>query len=283
METLRIALIILGALLTVFGIYLFLIAPRLRRPEVLKRFIGRQFAHRGLHNADKGIPENTLAAFAKAADSGFGMEFDVRFSKDKQLVILHDESLERMTGVKARACDLTLEELGRLRIGGTNETLPRFEQVLELIDGRVPLIIELKVCGDDFAELADAVCRVLDGYKGDFVLESFDPRLVRWLKKNRPQLVRGQLLEFYHRHGDENVPPVLDFLIHNHLLNFLVRPDFIATYFFDRRGFSMRVSRLIFNTPQFDWTVRSQSEANDSERDGAGFIFEHFIPRKTKN
>lgn len=272
-------LIITGAAVLVFALYLFMIAPRIKRPELLKRFEGKKYAHRGLHDISNGIPENTLAAFGRAADHGYGMEFDVRFSKDKKLIVLHDDSLKRMTGCHKRACELTMEELEKLTIAGTQEKLPRFEEVLRLIDGRVPLIIELKVCDDDYAELAKAVCKALEGYEGSYVLESFDPRLVRWLKKNRPDIVRGQLLQFFHKHGDMEISSYLDFMIHNHLINFRVRPDFIATYYEDRRSLSMKLTRFFFNTPEFDWTVTSQKQADDCESDGAAYIFERFIPK----
>lgn len=269
-----------AALLAV--VYVLMIAPRIKHPAVLREFIGKSFAHRGLHDASHGIPENTLAAFARAADNGYGMEFDVRFTKDRRLVIMHDNDLERMTGVQAKVSELTLAQLEPVRIGGTEQTVPLFEQVLELIDGRVPLIIELKVSGSDYAELAREVCRVLDSYSGPYIIESFDPRLVRWLRRHRPDVARGQLLEFYRRHGNTTIPAVLDFIIHSQIINCWVRPDFIATNHYDRDSLAMRLSRRLFRTPEFDWTVTTQSQADASRRDGAAFIFEGFIPKLHK-
>ncbi len=263
-------------------VYLWLIAPRRQSPDTLEQFTGRQFAHRGLHDAANGIPENTLAAFRRAADSGYGMEFDVRLTSDGQLVVMHDDKLERMTGARALVSRSTLAQLEELRVGGTDQPVPRFEQVLELVDGRVPLIIELKVSGSNHAQLAAAVCRVLDGYSGPYVVESFDPRLVLWFRRNRPDIVRGQLMERARLHGDKRMPALLDFIIYSQMINCLVRPDFVAINHADRDILSMRMSRQLYHTPEFDWTVTGQPQADASEHDGSAFIFEGFIPSAHK-
>jgi len=279
MQPITVILLILSGVVLLLLLYAALIAPRIRRPEGMSSFLGRQYAHRGLHDIRAGVPENTLLAFARAVDNGYGMEFDVRFTKDGQLVVMHDDDLERMTGTKGRISEMTIDQISRLRVGGTDQPIPRFQQVLDLIDGRVPLIIELKVTGGNYAQLADEVCRVLDDYSGPYVIESFDPRLVRWLRRHRPEVIRGQLLEFYRRHGSKNVPAIADFVIHNQMLNCWVRPDFIATNYADRGSFAMSFSRKLFHTPEFDWTVPSQTEADRSRAVGAGYIFEGFIPR----
>lgn len=274
----KVFLIIAIIALLLAAAYAFLIMPRRRHPAVLDELIGGRTAHRGLHDAAAGVPENTLLAFRRAVEHGYGMEFDVRFTADGQLVVMHDDDLERMTGFKGKVSRTTLSQLEALRVGGTDQTIPRFEQVLELVDGRVPLIVELKVCGDDYASLAEAVCRVLDGYSGPYVIESFDPRLVNWLRKNRPDIARGQLMEYYRRHGSKDFPVVLDFIIHSQIINCYSRPDFVAINHADRDSLPMRLSRWLYNTPEFDWTVRTQQQADASCRDGSAFIFEGFIP-----
>ena len=277
------AIITAAALLLAAALYIFLIAPRRHRPEMMKAFEGGVFAHRGLHKKDAGVPENTLLAFRRAVEHGYGMEFDVRFTSDKQLVVMHDNDLERMTGVNGKVSEMTLEELSGLRVGGTDQPIPRFEQVLEMVDGRAPLIIELKVCGSDYAELAQSVCNVLYGYEGPYVIESFDPRLVHWLRRHRPDVARGQLLEYYRRHGSTNVPAAADFVLHNQLLNAWVRPDFIAINYADRESFSMRLSKRLFHTPEIHWTIRSAEEVCRSRAVGAGYIFEGFVPEQDNN
>ncbi len=271
-------IIVLIIVLLLAATYAFLIMPRRRHPAVLDGLIGGRTAHRGLHDAAAGVPENTLLAFGRAAEKGYGMEFDVRFTADGQLVVMHDDDLERMTGYEGKVSRTDLAQLEALRVGGTDQTIPRFEQVLELVDGRVPLIIELKVCGNDYARLAEEVCRVLDGYRGPFVIESFDPRLVRWLRKNRPDIARGQLMEYYRRHGSKDFPVVLDFIIHSQIINCYSRPDFVAINHEDRDSLPMRLSRRLFHTPEFDWTVRTQQQADASRADGSACIFENFIP-----
>jgi len=278
MEILLVFLLVIAAAALLAVVYVLMIAPRIKRPAVLREYIGKAFAHRGLHDASQDVPENTLAAFARAADNGYGMEFDVRLTKDGVPVVMHDDDLERMTGVRSKISELTMDELGTVRVGGTDQRVPRFEQVLELVGGRVPLIIELKVCGSNHAKLARTVCTILDEYSGPYVIESFDPRLVRWLRGHRPDIVRGQLLEHYRRHGGTQVPAVVDFVIHNQLINCWVRPDFIAANHDDRDLLAMKLARRIYRTPEIDWTVKNQTQADVSRRDGAAYIFEGFIP-----
>lgn len=274
----HIALAIVGAAVLLFALYIVLILPGRKHADALSRLTGKPYAHRGLHDAEAGVPENTLLAFERAAKNGYGMEFDVRFTGDRQLVIMHDNELERMTGCKGKVSEMTLAQLGELRVGGTDQGIPRFEQMLELVNGRVPLIVELKVCDGDYAELAEAVCGILDGYRGEYVIESFDPRLVRWLRKNRPDIVRGQLLEFYRRHGNKDFPVLLNFLVCSQIINAWGRPDFIAINHDDRDTFAMKLLRKLCRVPEFDWTVRSQQQADASRADGSAYIFEGFIP-----
>lgn len=260
-------------------IYLLLIMPSLRRHPVVERCMGRSYAHRGLHDSEKGIPENSLAAFAAAADRGFGMELDVHLTADRQLMVLHDCSAERMTGEKLMINEQTAERMSQCRLEGTTHTIPYLSEVLELIAGQVPLIIELKVDKGNHAALCEEVCRLLDGYKGDFLLESFDPKALIWLRRNRPELPRGQLSYFYNRHGDR-IPRIVDFALHNFLTNVAARPDFLAMYHPDKMGFSLRLCRLLFRVPEFDWTVRTPEQQEECERLGNSVIFEKYIPEK---
>ena len=101
------------------------------------------YAHRGLHNAEKNIPENSLSAFRVAVEQGYGAELDVHLTKDGRLVVMHDESLKRTAGVEKNICDCTWEELKLLRLEGTEEPIPLFEEVLALFEGRAPLVVDI--------------------------------------------------------------------------------------------------------------------------------------------
>ena len=160
-----------------------------------------RYAHRGYHDKPR-VPENSMAAFRRAIENGFGAELDVHLMKDGRLAVIHDASLKRTAGADVLVEDLTAEELKTYRLEGTDEQIPLLEEVLELFQDRTPLIIELKAERGNHAALAEATCRMLDRYRVHYCIESFDPRCLIWLKKNRPEIVRGQLSEQFLRHGE---------------------------------------------------------------------------------
>ena len=173
---------VLGAVLLVFCVYLILIKPGAKR-GVLEKFKGVKYAHRGLHSDT--VPENSLAAFRLATEAGYGIELDVHTVKDGEVVVFHDATLTRMVGKDARLCDFTAEELSNMKLLGSEEKIPTFREVLELVGGRVPLIVELKQNAGETG-IAKAAAELLRNYKGDFVVESFDPFTVgEFLKEIR--------------------------------------------------------------------------------------------------
>lgn len=269
--------IIIGILIAVSIAYLFAIMPSMRRHPTVDRCMDRPYAHRGLHDSEAGIPENSLAAFGRAADMGFGIELDVHLTADGQLMIMHDNSIKRMTGEDLCMTEQCSDILAQMPLDGTEQRIPFLSQVLELVDGRVPLLVELKVVGTNYAELCRKVCELLDGYDGDFLLESFDPRAIMWLRRNRPELPRGQLSFFYNRHGDR-VPFFFDFAMHNFLTNLVTRPHFIAMYHNDKNAFTVSLCRLLFRVPEFSWTVRSPEKQRECEKLGSVVVFENYIP-----
>ncbi len=143
---------ILTGLISIAGIlggYIFLIMPRLSKQKETKRFKGSYYAHRGLHNLENGIPENSLLAFRKALEAGYGMELDVQVTRDGELIVFHDETLERVCGIPKKIADCTCAELENYFLLETQEKIPRLAEVLELVEGKVPLII------DSFIDIAD--------------------------------------------------------------------------------------------------------------------------------
>ena len=172
-------------LLVLTAVYLFVLAGRTGH-RGLKDLQGWSYAHRGLHG--KGIPENSMAAFRAALDHGFGIEFDLHLLKDGNIAVIHDSLLKRTTGAEGCIEDLTPEDLKNYRLEGTEETIPTFRELLDLYAGKAPLIVELKPVGNNHAALCKAACDLLEGYEGVYCMESFDPRCIFWLKKNRPEV-----------------------------------------------------------------------------------------------
>ena len=258
-------------------IYLYLISPRLSGAADME-LLSCSYAHRGLWN-DR-FPENSLSAFENAARQGFGIELDIRLSKDKRIVVFHDDDLKRMCGVNRRVCDLTLKELKELTLRGTNERIPTLAEVLRLIHGRVPLLIEVK--GEAPEPL---LCRrasdMLDTYRGAFCVESFSPVILNWFKKYRPSYARGQLVTGKLEKGRRG-RLLLSFVLTNMLMNFISRPDFIAIEQTQKRNPSFLLCTKAFHATGFVWTVRESKEHMACRRLGYHTIFEKFLPQKER-
>ncbi len=243
--------------------------------KTLDRF---RYAHRGLHDSGKGIPENSMAAFRLAADRGYGIELDVHLTRDGRLAVIHDDSLLRTAGVDVKASDLTAEELAQYRLEGTEERIPFLEEVLPLFEGRAPIIVELKVEGNA-AALAEAACTLLDQYKVDYCIESFHPQAIRWLKQNRPGICRGQLSQnFLADEKGTGLGKAADFAMTHCLTTFLTAPDFIAYNHQHRKRLSLKIARKLWGVREISWTLRTPEDLAACEADGCLSIFEHFEP-----
>ena len=233
------------------------------------------YAHRGLHG--EGRPENSLAAFRAAVDKGYGIELDVRLSADGTPVIMHDATLERTAGVKVAVADLTDQELLQYRLEGTEEHIPTFREVLNLVNGRVPLIVELKTAGKNAHKISAAVCQLLDTYDGDFCIESFDPLCVLWFKQIRPEIVRGQLAANVMK--SKHLRSWLGKVILTYSLGlFLTKPDFIAYEFSGRKNLSNFLIRKLWGVQGVSWTLQNQKEYDKAVKEGWIPIFENFLP-----
>lgn len=241
----------------------------------LKRLQNWSYAHRGLHGG--GVPENSMAAFRAAVENGYGAELDVHLLADGNLAVIHDSRLKRTTGAQGRIEELTAAQLKDYTLGGTDQTIPEFTEVLKIFEGKAPLVIELKVQNN-----VDALCsraaQVLDGYKGDYCIESFHPQAVSWFRKHRPDVIRGQLTENYFHDPDSELPTVLKFLLTHQLLNFMTKPDFVAYNFRDRQTVSNTVCRKLWNMQGVTWTVRTRQELDEAVSEGWLPIFEQFKP-----
>lgn len=266
--------IILVIVLAIF-IFLFLIMPRLKRPKS-KMFEQKYFAHRGLHDNETDRPENSIAAFAYAVENNYGIELDVQLSKDNKLLVFHDDDLKRVCGVDGKIADYTFEELREFRLLGTEEKIPLFTEVLEVINGEVPLIVELKPY-DNPSKLANMTNDIMRNYKGLYCVESFNPFAIRWYKWNRPDIIRGQLSGNLNRSSDHK--KISYFFCRSLIFNLFSRPDFISYDFIDRNDIPFRLDTHLFKATPVAWTIKNQKELDQSRNSFDIFIFEGFNPR----
>lgn len=255
-------------------IYALLVMPRVTmRPDMTE--VVRDYAHRGFFDNDDGVPENSVAAFKYAVLGNFGIELDLQLTADGRVVVFHDYSLKRMCGADVKLSSLTLAELNQYRLLDTEYRIPTFEEVLKLVDGKVPLLIELKGENGNTA-ICDIVAEMLDAYEGAYSVESFNPLLLRWFKKKRPEIRRGQLvtkLPCLKRHN------FFRNLLRNCMLtNCLSRPDFIAVNEKCLRAFPITLCTSLFGIKLFVWTVKTKEHLEINRENGDCSIFEGFDP-----
>lgn len=252
----RFILYILFALFLAFCIlYLFALLPRLSRKREMRRYRHTMFAHRGYHCLEKGIPENSMAAFRAALNRGYGIEIDLHLTKDGRLVVFHDDTLERMCGRPDVIECLTYKELKSCRLGGTSETIPAFEDVLSLVEGRVPLLIELKI-PDSSLQICEEAYQRLRQYPGPCLIQSFNTLGIRWFRLHAPQILRGQLSSNLTR-GPLKESWLLRFMVKHLLANFLGRPDFISYNLNDLPVANVWILKHIFHVPVAVWTLNT--------------------------
>ncbi|MBC5630120.1 glycerophosphodiester phosphodiesterase [Clostridium sp. NSJ-6] len=257
-------------------VYIFLIYGDKKDTDETEWLTSTKFAHRGLYSDDGMIPENSLEAFDKAIENNYGIELDVSFTKDKKTVVFHDDNLLRMTGLNKKISDCTLEEIESLYLNGTDYKIPTFNEVLDLVDGKVPLIIEIKSNRDRYG-LCNSVKNELNDYNGRFCIESFDPLIMSRIKKNMPDVIRGQLSMKFTK--DNKAPKSLKVALEYLLLNFKSRPHFIAYNWIDSNNLSLRILRKL-GIITVAWTVNSEKALEVSNERFDTIIFEHCEPLK---
>ena len=265
-------LVKLGLGAAALALPVFLTAPGKTTKRQKAPFFGRNFAHRGLHSRDKSVPENSLEAFRLAAEAGYGAELDVQLSKGGQVVVFHDDTLDRVCGVHGRVDEFTFEELQTMGLCGTEHRIPLFSEVLRTVDGRGPLIVELKT-GRRNRELCKKTYALLQSYRGEACIESFDPRIVAWFRFHGRDLVRGQLAAPTDEYTKDGRGLFQSYVLSRTLLNFLARPQFIA-YKFGFRPLPVRLSELL-GAMKVGWT--SHEAKNEKGRDAV--IFEFYQPQ----
>lgn len=264
----------LWLLLLIPLLYLFVTSPH--RGRVRSRLELRAlFAHRGLHDIEKGVPENSLAAFRAAVAHGYGIELDVHLTADDQLIVFHDDDFARACADPRDPREMTLSEIRALRLFGTDEPVPTLDEALRLVNGRAPLLVELKNC-KRHATLARLAAARMEDYAGEYLFESFSPLILTSLTRHS-FAPKGQLVSAMDW-SKGATPRWLMLLLSWLPFNFMTRPDFVA---YDQKmdnSLPIFLQRHVFDTPLCVWTVRTPEDYERLSRCVSLLIFEGFLP-----
>jgi glycerophosphoryl diester phosphodiesterase len=246
----------------------------------LDRLFEHPIAHRGLHDANAGVVENSRSAVLRAVEAGYAFEVDVQISADGEAMVFHDDTLDRLTEehgpVKARsAAELAAIPLKKSTGGDRIWTLA---DLLALVDGRVPAIIEIKTHWDHDVRLAERTAQLLAPYRGPAAAKSFDPDMVAAFARRAPNVARGIVGYSYPAEGEENLPALKRFAL-RHLLHWpKTRPHFISWGVADLEMPSVRLAHYLTGAPVMTWTVRTPFDQARAGLHADQMIFEGFLP-----
>ena len=240
---------------------LFAPPPAERRIAFLR---GTRFAHRGLHGSDR--VENSRAAFAAAVEAGDGIECDVQMSADGTAFVFHDATLKRLTEAEGQINRTAAGTIGRIILKGTSETIPSLEEVLSLVSGRAPMLIEVKAPEAQVARLCLAVRRALEGYRGPVAVMSFNPEVGHWFAAHAPRITRGLVVTEERKRN-------LKGRLERHLALWRARPDFLA---YDVRDLPSRfaAAQRARGLPVLTWTVRGAAAEQEAAEHADAPIYE---------
>jgi glycerophosphoryl diester phosphodiesterase len=271
----RLEEIMIYAVLVLVALYVFIVFPGRPKAGQKDAFKGLQAAHRGLYSKDQSVPENSLPAFRLAVENGYGAELDLQLTKDGQVIVFHDDLLMRMTGCELTPQDYTYAELLEMSLMGTEEKIPLFSEVVEIFKNGTPLIVELKTC-ENYKELCEASLPLIRQLECPYCVESFDPRIVAWFRKNAPDIMRGQLSEPYRNYREEKASPMVALAFSAMWGNVKARPQFIA-YTSGRRTLAWFIGKIT-GTFMVYWTERPDDDHELLKKRYDCLIFEHFRP-----
>ena len=242
-----------------------------RRCEKINTWVGNfYYAHRGLHN--ENIPENSMSAFKNALNKGYAIETDIHVTKDDKVVIFHDFNLKRMCGKEIKIEETSYEELKKYTLKNTNEKIPLLSELLETVQGKVPLLIELKNEGTA-GKLEILSWDILKNYNGKFAVQSFSPFSIGWYRKHAPHIPRGQL-SFPYKQAKEYLNPISAFILSNLYSNFYALPNFIS---YEYSGLDTPVVKNMIKSgiPVLAWTVKTKNQKQECINKCTNIIFEN--------
>lgn len=226
------------------------------------------YAHRGLHGA--GVIENSRAAFEAAIAAGHGVETDVQVSKDGIAMVFHDYELDRLTRKSGAVVERKAKKLEKIKLKGSDETIPQLTEMLALVDGRAPILIELKAKNRKVKKLCRSVADALKGYEGEAAVMSFNPEVGRWFAKHAPDIVRGLVVT---EHDEISLAARLKGAVQRSASVFRAEPDFLA---YDVRDLpsAFADSLRTKGVPVVTWTVRTAGERISAEEGADQIIYE---------
>lgn len=224
-------------------------------------------SHRGIHD-NKKIYENTLEAFKSAIDKNYIIELDIHLTKDKKIVVFHDENLKRLTGLNRIVEKSTYDEINKQNM----MHIPLLEEVLELVNTQVPFLIEIKQ-PNRVGELETKLMNILKDYSGEYAIQSFNPKVLLWFKKHHSNVLRGQLSCQY---TNKKLPIYKKFILKNMLLNVLTKPHFIS-YKYNELSPKKITKYRNKNIILLGWTITTQKDYDNYIQYYDNLICEKFI------
>lgn len=240
--------------------------------EIFNSWLVKQkIAHRGLH--DEVSPENSLSAFKKAVEKGYAIETDVQMTADGILLAFHDEILDRMTDGKGLISQKNFNEICNYTLKNSEEKIPLLSEVLSLVGGKVPLLIEIK-SHKNIGPEEEKIKAMLEKYDGQYAFQSFNPFIVKWFKDNMPDVKSGVLSSFF---KDVKLSVFQKIILKNLWLNKLAKPDFISYNVDDAANFK-KLTKIKGTLPILFWTVRSTEQMRLVSEKCDNIIFEDFLP-----
>lgn len=231
----------------------------------------RPIAHRGYFN--ETAPENSIKSFQNAIDRSFAIEMDVQLLKDGTLVVFHDDHLKRMTGLDKFLNEVNYNEIKHLTLLSTDEKIPTFKEFLDYIDGQIPLVIEFKNESRSNI-LEEKAYQLLQSYKGDFAVQSFNPLSIYWFKKHAPHVVRGQLSYDY---KNKNISHTGKWILRNVYSNLMTKPHYVM---YSINSLDSKVIRRLkkSNMPLFSYTAKNKNDYDYAKSLNIPACFEGFDP-----
>lgn len=239
----------------------------------------RPIAHRGLHDREAGVLENTLSAADAAIASAFAIECDVQDAADGEALVFHDDTLDRLTGERGPVHERRAGELTRLAIGGGSDRIPTLSALLDRVAGRVGVIVEIKSRFDGAMALTRRTCELLRAYPGPVAVKSFDPRVVAEVRRLAPTLTRGFLGQAAYDHSDWAALQAKEkFALANLLHLDAMQPDFLSWRVGDLPCAAPFLWRRLGGGPVTAWTVRTQEDRRGAAEHADQMVFEGFLP-----
>ncbi len=241
----------------------------------LKWIQNNLIAHRGLYTKDQSVPENSIASYKKALEKGYSIELDINVLKDGTVLAFHDYHFNRLCNDPRELRDVTYDECKDFTLFGTHEKIAKFTDVLNLVKGQVPLLIELKPHGDVIF-LCESFMQSIKDYHGVWAVFSFHPKVVSWFKKNYPDVIRGQISEYFK--DDQNMSSFAKYLMKAMFFNRFTKPDFVSYGIYDMPNkYLDRIKKKGITV--ISYAARSQEDFDFVKSHYHNTVFEFFEPK----